>query len=56
MGQIDQDLYDASKNGDLEEAKQAIENGADVNVKDKNGDTPPETQLSLYYCWKRVLM
>jgi ankyrin repeat protein len=33
LEQVDKVLYDASKNGDLEEAKRAIENGADVNVK-----------------------
>jgi ankyrin repeat protein len=33
-------LYDASKNGDLEEAKRAIEKGANVKAKDENGDTP----------------
>ncbi len=40
MRQADQDLYDASKNGDLEEAKRAIEKRANVNAKDENGDTP----------------
>jgi ankyrin repeat protein len=38
MRQIDWDLLDASKNGDLEKAKRAIEKGADVNA--DNGQTP----------------
>jgi hypothetical protein len=33
MRPIDQDLLDASINGDLEKAKRAIEKGADVNAK-----------------------
>jgi hypothetical protein len=38
MRQIDKDLLDASKDGDLEKAKRAIfENGADINAKNKNG-------------------
>jgi ankyrin repeat protein len=40
MRQIDQDLFDASKIGDLEKAKRAIENGANVNVKNEYGWTP----------------
>jgi ankyrin repeat protein len=39
MGQIDWDLLNASTNGDLEKAKWAIENGADVNAKDDKGRT-----------------
>jgi ankyrin repeat protein len=33
MRQIEKDLLNASYNGDLEKAKRAIENGADVNAK-----------------------
>jgi ankyrin repeat protein len=43
MGQtvsIDQYLYNTSYNGDLEKAKRAIENGADVNAKHNGGMTP----------------
>jgi hypothetical protein len=32
MRQIDEDLFYASNDGDLEKAKHAIENGADVNT------------------------
>jgi hypothetical protein len=39
MRQIDKDLLDASKDGDLEKAKRAIfENGADVNANLMNTD------------------
>jgi ankyrin repeat protein len=48
MGQIDKDLYNTSRVGDLEKAKHAIEKGADVNVKNWTGMTP------LHYCWKRA--
>jgi hypothetical protein len=41
MRQVDQDLLDASRDGDLVKAKRAIEEGADVNVKDRDdGDAP----------------
>jgi ankyrin repeat protein len=40
MGQVDSSLFDASKDGDFEKAKRALENGANVNAKDKNGQTP----------------
>ncbi len=38
MRPIDEDLFDASKIGDLEKAKRAIEEGADVNAKRKCGE------------------
>jgi ankyrin repeat protein len=40
MSQVDTDLLDASKIGDLEKMKRAIENEADVNAKDEYGWTP----------------
>jgi hypothetical protein len=40
MGQIYQDLLNASKYGDLEKAKQAIEKGADVKTQSNYGRTP----------------
>jgi ABC-type phosphate transport system auxiliary subunit len=38
--QIDKLLLNACSDGDLEKAKRAIENGADVNAKDEEGWTP----------------
>jgi hypothetical protein len=38
--QADQDLLDASRDGDLEKVKRALENGANTDAKDTNGNTP----------------
>jgi hypothetical protein len=35
MRQIEKDLLDASKDGDLKKMKQAIEKGANINTKHK---------------------
>jgi ankyrin repeat protein len=40
MRQVDQDLFDACEDGDLEKAKRLIEKGADINAKDNDGWTP----------------
>jgi hypothetical protein len=40
MREIDQNLLDASRDGDLEKAKRALENGANVNFKWDYGTTP----------------
>jgi hypothetical protein len=40
MREIDQNLFDASRDGDLEKAKRALENGANVNFKWDYGTTP----------------
>jgi len=39
MREIDGMLLDACEDGDLEKVKQLLENGADVNAKDKDGLT-----------------
>ena len=39
-GGKDESLIEAAKRGDLDEVKRLIENGADVNIKDNDGDTP----------------
>lgn len=38
--EIDQALFKASQSGNLEETQKAIQEGADVNAKDKAGWTP----------------
>ena len=40
MSTIDKQLIDASKNGDYEKVKKLLENGADANTKNDDGDTP----------------
>jgi len=39
MREIDKELLNACWNGDLEKVKQLLEEGADVNAKDKYGWT-----------------
>ncbi|BAO99459.1 ankyrin repeat domain-containing protein [Wolbachia endosymbiont of Cimex lectularius] len=40
MSNLNTELLNAAKNGDIEKVKSLISEGADVNVVDKNGDTP----------------
>jgi len=36
----DDELLEAARNGDLIKVQKALENGANPNVKDKDGDAP----------------
>lgn len=45
-------LFDAVKNGSSEEVKLCLKKGADVNVRDSNGDTP--VMWAVYKGWETI--
>jgi len=53
MKDIDKELLNACKDGDLEKVKQLLEEGADVNVKDEKGRTA--LMFASWYGHKKVV-
>ena len=47
--ELNDKLIDAVKNGDIKNVRELIENGADVNAKDKNNETAVEIAIRRGY-------